>query len=62
MASTKLSDYEKKMIELQYQLKENNMYMEDCFKDLDSWANDMKEKEKKILENPDYIKTQNKVN
>ena len=51
------SDYEKKLIEMQFQMKENQLYMEDAFKDLDSWTSEIKEKEKKLLENPDSVKT-----
>ena len=59
---SKLSDYEKKMLEMQYQIKQNNLYMEDTFKELENWTNEIKEKEKKILENPNILKTENKVN
>ncbi|CAF0714457.1 unnamed protein product [Brachionus calyciflorus] len=55
-----MSDYEKKMIELQFQMKENQTYMHDCFEDLESWTKDIKEKEKKILEEPNSIKNSNK--
>jgi hypothetical protein len=57
----KLSSQEKKMLEMQYLLKENNLYMEDTFKDLENWTSEIKEKEKKILEDPTYLKNQNKV-
>lgn len=60
--TSKISDYERKLVEMQYQLKENNAYMQDCFQDLDSWTKDIKEKEKKVLENPESIKNLNKVN
>ena len=49
------------MIELQFQMKENHLYMEDAFKDLESWTQDIKEKEKKILENPEIVKVSSKV-
>lgn len=35
--------------------------MEDCFKDLESWTQDIKVKEKKVLEDPSILKTSNKV-
>jgi hypothetical protein len=35
--------------------------MEDCFKDLESWTQDIKIKEKKVLEDPNYLKSANKV-
>ena len=54
------SDYEKKLIEMQLQMKENQLYMEDCFKDLDSWTKDIKEKEQKLLENPESVNTSSK--
>ena len=47
---------------MQYQIKQNNLYMEDTFKELENWTNEIKEKEKKILENPNILKTENKVN
>jgi hypothetical protein len=57
----KISDHEKKMLEMQYLLKENTMYMEDTFKDLENWTSEIKEKEKKVLQDPNYLKNQNKV-
>jgi hypothetical protein len=59
-AAPGLSEHETKMLQLQYQMKENNLYMEDTFKDLDSWTKEIKEKEKKVLEDPNYLKNQNK--
>ncbi len=56
------SEYEKKMIEMQLGMKANQQHMEDCFKDLENWSQDMKIKEKKILENPDLIKPQKVLN
>ena len=55
------SEYEKKLIEMQFGMRENNYYMQDCFNDLENWSKDMKEKEKQILENPESIK-KSKVN
>jgi hypothetical protein len=59
--AAKISDYEKKMIEMRYQMQENKVVMEDCFKDLENWTQDIKVKEKKVLEDPNYLKTVNKV-
>lgn len=58
--TAKLNDYERKLIEMQYHMKENQSYMHDCFKDLENWTNDIKQKEKKILEDPDSLKNANK--
>jgi hypothetical protein len=57
MTSKQPSEYEKNLIKMQFDLKENNNYMADCFKDLESWSKDMKEKEETILKNPELIKT-----
>jgi hypothetical protein len=43
------SDYEKKMIGMQFQLKENQQYLTDAFKDLENWSSDMKVKEEKLI-------------
>ena len=59
--AAQISDYEKKMIEMRYQMQENKVVMEDCFKDLENWTQDIKVKEKKVLEDPNYLKTVNKV-
>lgn len=45
------SDYEKKMIEMQFQLRENQQYLSDAFKDLENWSGDMKVKEEKLINN-----------
>ncbi|RNA24185.1 RNA polymerase II-associated 3-like [Brachionus plicatilis] len=58
--ASKVGEYERKLVEMQYQLKENNAYMQDCFQDLESWTKDIREKEKKVLENPELIKNSNK--
>ena len=39
------SEYERKLIDMQYQMRENNSFLDDYLKDLDSWTNDMKKKE-----------------
>ena len=57
----KMTDYEKKLLEMQYLLKENNTYMQDTFVDLENWSKDMKEKETKLKDNPDIAKISNKV-
>jgi hypothetical protein len=45
------SDYEKKMVEMQFQLRENQQYLSDAFKDLENWSGDMKVKEEKLIDN-----------
>jgi RNA polymerase II-associated protein 3 len=42
------SDYEKKLIEMQFQLRENQSYMSDTFKELEDWSTEMKQKEDKL--------------
>ena len=53
------SDYEKKLVEMQLQMKENQLYMKDYFEDLDKWSGEMKEVEKKVTNSSD-TKTVNK--
>ena len=55
------SEYEKNLIKMQYQMRENQSYMNDAFADLDNWSQEMKVKEKEIKENPDIVKISNKV-
>jgi len=54
------TDYELKMLNLQMGMRHNQTQMQDTFKDLDSWTQDIKVKEKKLLNDPDSIKNQNK--
>lgn len=54
------SEYELKMLNLQMGMRQNQAQMQDTFKDLDSWTQDIKVKEKKLLEDPDSIKNANK--
>ena len=61
MASSGPSEYEKKLIEMQYQMKFNNEGMKDYFSELDSWTKEMNEKEKTLLSDSDIIKKSNKV-
>lgn len=42
------SEYEKKLIDMQYQMRENNAYLNDYLKDLDNWTNEMKTSEEKL--------------
>ena len=44
------SEYEKNLINMQFQLRENQVAMADTFKDLENWSEEMKVKEKKLLE------------
>ena len=39
------SDYERKLIEMQYQMRENNAHLGDYISDLNSWTEDIKKKE-----------------
>lgn len=55
------SEYEKNLIKMQYQMRENQSYMNDAFADLDNWSQEMKVKDKEIKENPDIVKISNKV-
>jgi hypothetical protein len=42
------SEYEKKMIKMQYQMQENQAFMMDYFKDLERWTDDIKKKEENL--------------
>jgi len=59
--SKETSEYEKNLIKMQFQMRENQSYMSDAFADLDNWSKEMKVKEKEIIENPSLVKTSNKV-
>ena len=39
------SEYERKLIDMQYQMRENNAYINDYVSDLNSWTDDIKKKE-----------------
>lgn len=39
------SEYERKLIDMQYQMRENNAYLNDYLKDLNNWTDDIKKKE-----------------
>ncbi len=55
------TEYEKKLIEMQYQMRINNEEMKDCFSELENWTKDMNEKEKSLKSNPGIAKISNKV-
>lgn len=55
-SSLDLSDYEKKLIEMRLQMQENQAYMSDAFSDIEKWTQEIKEKEKKLVEDPDSVK------
>ena len=59
--SKEASEYEKNLIKMQYQMRENQAYMTDAFADLENWSKEMKVKEKEIIENPNLVKVSNKV-
>jgi hypothetical protein len=42
------SEYEKKLINMQYQMKENQAYMTDYFKELETWTDEVKKKEENL--------------
>ncbi|CAF3787883.1 unnamed protein product [Rotaria socialis] len=42
------SEYERKLIDMQYQMRENNSYLTDYLKDLNSWTDDIKKKEENL--------------
>lgn len=56
-----MSDYEKKLFEMRLQMQENQAYLQDAFGDLEKWTQEIKEKEKKIIENPNSVKSSSKV-
>lgn len=42
------TEYERKLIDMQYQMRENTSYLNDYMKDLDSWTDDIKKKEENL--------------
>lgn len=55
-SSLNMSDYEKKLLEMRLQMQENQAYMSDAFSDIEKWTQEIKEKEKKLVEDPDSVK------
>jgi hypothetical protein len=55
------SEYERKLIDMQLGMRENQMEMKDTFAELDNWSKEIKVKEKKLLEDPDSFKDAKKV-
>jgi tetratricopeptide (TPR) repeat protein len=51
------SEYERKLIDMQYQMRENNSYLNDYMKDLDAWTNEIKTKEETLKKKPDSTTT-----
>jgi tetratricopeptide (TPR) repeat protein len=47
------SEYERKLIDMQYQMRENNSYLNDYMKDLDAWTNEIKTKEETLKKKAD---------
>ncbi|CAF2578869.1 unnamed protein product [Rotaria sp. Silwood2] len=42
------SEYERKLIDMQYQMRENNAYLNDYMKDLNTWTDEIKKKEESL--------------
>jgi tetratricopeptide (TPR) repeat protein len=42
------SEYERKLIDMQYQMRENNSYLNDYMEDLNSWTDEIKKKEETL--------------
>ena len=42
------SEYERKLIDMQYQMRENNTYLNDYMKDLNTWTDEIKTKEENL--------------
>jgi len=42
------SEYERKLIDMQFQMRENNAHLDDYMKDLNSWTDDIKKKEQNL--------------
>ncbi len=55
------SEYERKLIDMQLGMRENQMEMKDTFAELENWSKEIKVKEKKLLEDPDSFKESKKV-
>jgi tetratricopeptide (TPR) repeat protein len=51
------SEYERKLIDMQYQMRENNSYLNDYMKDLDAWTNEIKTKQETLKKKPDSTTT-----
>ncbi|XP_052251220.1 RNA polymerase II-associated protein 3-like isoform X2 [Dreissena polymorpha] len=47
---SKISPHEEKMLNLQYQMKQNNQELQSFLKDLESWESEIKDKEKSLKE------------
>jgi len=45
------SEYERKLIDMQYQMRENNSYLNDYMKDLNAWTDEIKTKEETLKKN-----------
>lgn len=45
-----ISKHEEKMLNLQMQMRENNLELQDYLRDLDNWEGEMKKKEEKLKE------------
>ena len=54
------SEYERKLIDMQHQMRENNAYLSDYMRDLNSWTDDIKKKEETLKTTCDSSSTANK--
>lgn len=45
-----MSKHEEKMLNLQMQMRENNLELQDYLRDLDNWEGEMKKKEENLKE------------
>ena len=54
------SEYEQKLIDMQYQMRENNSYLNDYMKDLDTWTGEIKKKEETLKSTANSTTTINK--
>lgn len=41
-------EYQRKLLDMQFQMRENNAYLDDYLKDLNSWTDDIKKKEENL--------------
>lgn len=51
------SEYERKLIDMQYQMRENNAYFNDYLTDLNAWTDEMKQKERKLKDSSNSTTT-----
>lgn len=54
------SEYERKLIDMQHQMRENNAYLNDYMHDLNAWTDDIKKKEETLKSKPNSSLTAEK--